>query len=445
MNNTGLRLRKGDFMKLIEFDYSNASLFIDENKVNSVIEDNKLLIKDMLNPNKGDSHDLGWVNFERVANEELLRRIEEKAREIRQKADVFLLIGVGGSNQGARAIIEALGDDKVQVLYAGNNLSPSYLNKIISKLEGKSVYVNIIAKNFATLEPGITFRAIRNYMEKRYGAEEAGKRIIATASLNNSSLEILGRNKGYFLMPFPLEIGGRYSVLSAVGLLPIAVSGVDINELLEGAGNIKQYIHSQDIEKNIAVIYASIRNILIKKGFNIEILAHFEPDLTYFSKWWIQLFGESEGKEGKGIYPTSCSFSEDLHSLGQYIQQGQKILFETFINVDDQGDSYKVPHEETDIDGFQYIDGQDFAYLNKTAFEATVKAHSKGGVPCLIVSIPKLTPYYFGQLFYFFEYSCYLSGSILGINPFDQPGVEAYKDNMLYELKNKTEIGGCEL
>ncbi|VBB07736.1 phosphoglucose isomerase (pgi) [Lucifera butyrica] len=424
-------------MKNITLDCSRLHSYISNDELNQVLTENKALIQEILKPVKENSNDLGWVNIDGIANHELLADIKEKAKEIREKADVFLLIGVGGSNQGARALIEALGDSKVEILYTGNNLSPNYLHKIMAKLDGKSIYANVIAKNFATLEPGIVFRVIRNYMEKRYGEEEAGKRIIATGSLNNSSLEMLGRKKGYTLLPFPLDVGGRYSVLSAVGLLPIAVAGIDIDELLQGAKAIKNRIHTQEITKNDAVVYGVIRNILLSKGYHIEILAHFEPLFTYFSKWWVQLFGESEGKAGKGIYPTACSFSEDLHSLGQYIQQGQRILFETFLNLEDQGSQYIVPHEESDDDGFKYIDSKDFAYLNKTAYDATVQAHSSGGVPCVVLNVPQLTPYYFGQLFYFFEYACYISGSVLRINPFDQPGVEAYKEKMFAQLKTK--------
>jgi glucose-6-phosphate isomerase len=424
-------------MNTITLDYSKLSSFITEEEISGVILKNRDKILDILRPDKGDHGDLGWVDLDRLADEKLLAQIEEKAREIREKADVFVLIGVGGSNQGSRAVIKAVGDRKVEMVYAGNNLSPNHLSKIVDGLKGKSVYVNVIAKNFATLEPGIVFRVIRHYMEDTYGTEEAAKRIIATGSLNNSSLEQLGKEKGYTLLPFPLAVGGRFSVLSAVGLMPIAVAGVDIRKLLEGAKAIKKVIHEELPEKNPAVKYASIRNILLEKGYNIEIFAYFEPLLEYFSKWWVQLFGESEGKDGKGLFPTACSFSEDLHSLGQYIQEGQRIIFETFLNLENQGGSYIIPHEAGDIDGFAYIDSKDFAYLNKTAYEATIKAHTDGGVPCMILNVSELTPYYLGQLFYFFEYACYLSASILELNPFDQPGVEAYKINMFSALGKK--------
>jgi len=421
-------------MKSISVDYSNAVPFVGLEEVQEKIYRNQDKIFSVLNPGTENSDVLGWIDIDRLNDEKLLSQIEEKAREIREKADVFVLIGVGGSNQGARAVIKAFGDHKVKVIYSGNTLSANSINKVLEKIKGKSVYINVIAKNFATLEPGITFRVLRHYLEETYGREEAAKRIIATGSLNNSNLEQLGREKGYTLMPFPLEVGGRYSVLSAVGLLPIAVAGVDIRELLNGAREMKKLVQNKDLKKNMAAGYAMYRNMLLEKGYNIEILSFFEPTLNYFSKWWVQLFGESEGKNGKGIFPTSCSFSEDLHSLGQYIQEGQRILMETFINIEKPVSSLIIPHEEGDSDGFMYIDGKDFEYLNKTAYEATVKAHVAGGVPCMIINLPELTPYYMGQLFYFFEYACYISGTILGVDPFDQPGVEAYKTKMFQGL-----------
>lgn len=421
-------------MKPITLDCSNTSRIVSKRELEDAQQQNKSLIESILCPVKQKNDVLGWVDIDSVANEELLASIEEKAKEIIEKAEVFVLIGVGGSNQGARAVIEAIGDNKVKILYSGNTLSPNSMNKILEQLKGKSVYVNVIAKNFATLEPGISFRVIRHYMEEVYGQEEAAKRTIVTGSLNNSNLHQLGLTKGYTLFPFPLEVGGRFSVLSAVGLLPMAVAGINIRELLNGARDIKSVIHQEAPETNGAVNYALYRNILLQKGYSVEILSYFEPMLGYFSKWWVQLFGESEGKNGKGIFPAACSFSEDLHSLGQYIQEGQRTVMETFLNIEDPGASCRIPHEEEDQDGFAYIDGKDFSYLNQIAYEATVKAHAAGGVPCMILNIPELTPYYMGQMFYFFEYACYLSASILGVDPFDQPGVEAYKLNLFQGL-----------
>lgn len=422
-------------MKSICLDYSNVDKYINNQELQRKIEDNKQLLETCMKSKATDSDSMGWINTYHSNDEDMLKKIEDKAAEIRENADVFILIGVGGSNQGARAVIKAMGDSKVDILYAGNNLSPAYLNNMMDKIKNKSVYVNVIAKNFATLEPGITFRVLRQYLEKTYGEQEATKRIIATGSLNGSSLEKLGKIKGYTLLPFPLDVGGRFSVLTPVGLLPIAVSGVDIRQLLLGASEMEKSIHSASLNNNDVINYALIRNLLLEKGYNIEILGIFEPLMEYFNKWWVQLFGESEGKIGKGIYPSSCSFSEDLHSLGQYIQDGQKILFETFINIEDMESSYPIPLENEDIDEFNYLNGKDFSFLNKSAYDATVKAHYEGGVPVLVLNVPKLTPYYMGQLFYFFEFGCYLSATILGVNPFNQPGVEAYKTNMFKTLK----------
>lgn len=421
-------------MKRICLNYSNAERFVTQREIDQKIEGRSSLLQSLVSRTQGESDALGWLEPDELAGEELLSRLGEKASEIREKADIFLLVGVGGSIQGSRAAIKALGGSKPEVLYAGNNLSVGYLKAVLSRMEGKSIYVNVIAKNFATLEPGAAFRIVRRSMEKRYGEREAAKRIIATGSLNNGTLERLGRQKGYMLLPFPPNVGGRFSVLTAVGLLPMAAAGINIRELLTGAGDMKELIHTLPIRKNPAVLYAVIRNLLLEKGYNIEIMAFFEPVLEFFSKWWVQLYGESEGKDSKGIFPAACSFSEDLHSLGQYIQEGQRMLFETFLNIAGPGASLKIPAEETDIDGFGYLDGSDFSILNRAAFEATVSAHVAGGVPCLVLDIPELSPYYMGQLFYFFEYACYISGMLLGVAPFDQPGVEAYKKYMLDAL-----------
>lgn len=425
-------------MKQITLNVSNVFATISQHDIDLQIKGHQELLKSVLNPKVTEADVLGWVNLDTCASEELLKQIQAKAAEIRKKADAFLLIGVGGSNQGARAVIKAFQPaGKPEILYTGNNLSPVYMGEILDRIKGKSVYVNVIAKNFATLEPGICFRMIRQYLETTYGEAGASERIIATGSPNNSSLERLATDKGYSFFPFPLDVGGRFSVLSAVGLLPIAVSGVDIRELLCGAKDMARLIQSTPLEENLAVQYGVVRNLLLSRGFCLEILGYFEPLLEYFSKWWVQLFGESEGKNGKGIYPTACSFSEDLHSLGQYIQDGRKMILETFINLEDPGANIPIPADPGTKDYFEYLDGKDFAFLNKTAYEATVKAHADGGVPVINLNVPALTPYYMGQLFYFFEYACYVSATILGVDPFDQPGVEAYKTNMFTALGKK--------
>lgn len=423
-------------MKNLSFNYEKALNVLDEQDILNNINQNEELLENVLKSYENDTEQvLGWIDIDKVSNESLVKTIEKKAKEIREKADIFLLIGVGGSNQGARATIKAFQKEGTpEILYTGNNLSPKYMNDILKKIKGKSVYANIIAKNFATLEPGLCFRVIRQYMEDTYGVEEAGNRIIATGSPGGSSLEELAKDKGYLFLPFPLDVGGRYSVMSAVGLLPIAVSGVSLKELISGANSMRDYIYNTKASDNEMLKYAVVRNMLLREDKDIEILSYFEPSLEYISKWWIQLFGESEGKDGKGLFPTACSFTEDLHALGQYIQSGQKILFETFLNIEEQNDSHIVKKDEAN-DYFDYLDGKDFHDINKIAYEATVIAHHEGGIPCLILNVPELNTYYFGQLFYFFEMACYVSGEILGVNPFDQPGVETYKDNMFARLK----------
>lgn len=423
-------------MGFINLNDSKISNQINEKEINNLIDENKRLISDIstkgLKKDREKSY-LGWMDLDKTANDKLIQKINKKAKEIRNKAEVFLLIGVGGSNQAARAAIKAFSkSENLEILYTGNNVSSKYINKILDRIKNKSIYVNIIAKNFATLEPGICFRAVRNFMEKKYGEKEASKRITATGSPNESTLKKLADSKNYMFLPFPLNVGGRFSVFSAVGLLPMAVGGVSIEKMLEGASEIKSHLQKKPL-KNDAVKYAVVRNLLLNKGKDLEILSYFEPQLKYFSKWWIQLFAESEGKDGKGIFPTACSFTEDLHSLGQYIQSGQRILFETFLNIEKINKNYVVPSDSAD-DHFDYLEGKDFEEINKAAFRATLEAHVEGGVPSLIINVPELTPYYMGQLFYFFEMAVYISGKILGINPFNQPGVESYKKNMFSAL-----------
>lgn len=430
-------------MGLLSLDSSGINGYVFQSEIKDYINCKTDVLRKINNISAENSDAMGWFYVTSYADQNILDRICSKASEVRENADIFLIIGVGGSNQGARAAIEALGNINAGsgknplILYAGNNLSPRYLNNILRQLKDKSVYIDIIAKNFATLEPGIAFRVIRGFIEDTYGTEEASKRIITTASPDNSGLERLSSEKGYYMLPFPLDVGGRFSVLTPVGLLPMAVARLDIYKMLEGAVHMEKLLKSEYLETNPAILYAVIRNLLLNKGYSIEILAYFEPLLHYFSKWWIQLFGESEGKDGKGIFPCACSFTEDLHSMGQYIQQGRRALFETFINLENQGDSLFIRKEKHDIDNFGYLDDMDFAYLNDTAYKAALKAHSEGGVPCMTISVPELDEYYFGQLFYFFEYACYVSGTLSGVNPFDQPGVENYKENIFKALREK--------
>lgn len=430
---------------LIQFDYSHVLPFMTEDELVQFIAKHQHTIDLVFNANSKDSDYLGWIEVVQDINQNLLEQIEEQAKKIREKADIFVVIGVGGSNQGARAVIHALSyrsktEKRLDIVYAGNNLSPAYLKAILNKLQGKSVYCNVIAKNFATLEPGSTFRIIRLFLENMYGEHEASKRIIATGSLNQSRLEALGKTKGYMLLPFPLNVGGRFSILTPVGLFPIAIAGIDICQLLNGAAQMYQYLKNASFHDHPALLYAAIRNLLMQKGYHIEILSYFEPYLRYFAAWWVQLFGESEGKQQTGIFPTSCSFTEDLHSLGQYIQEGQRILMETFLHIQQPFENCPIPPDNRADDDFDYLNHKDYAEVNEIAYQGTIKAHQDGGVPCMNIHIPRLNETFLGQLFFFFEYACFISASILGVNPFDQPGVEAYKNNMFHLLAKQDQI-----
>ena len=424
-----------ELSSLIQFDYSWVKPFITEDELRQFISKHQHTIDSVLNADSKNSEYLGWIDAVQDIDQNMLAQIEEKAEEIRENADVFVVIGVGGSNQGARAVIHALSDrekagKRPAIVYTGNNLSPAYLNTILEKLQGKSVYCNIIAKNFATLEPGSAFRVIRVFLEHLYGERKAAERIIATASLNQSGLELLGQTKGYTLFPFPLDVGGRFSVLTPVGLFPIAVAGIDIRQLLNGAAQMYHSIKQTLPHHHPVLLYAAIRNLFMQKGYHIEILSYFEPSLQYFAAWWVQLFGESEGKQHTGIFPTSCSFTEDLHSLGQYIQEGKRILMETFLHIQQPLANCPVPPDNCANDGFDYLDHKDYAEINEIAYQGTITAHRDGGVPCMSIHLSRLNELCLGQLLFFFEYACFISASVLGVNPFDQTGVEVYKNNM---------------
>ncbi|NBI91613.1 glucose-6-phosphate isomerase [Lachnospiraceae bacterium] len=373
----------------------------------------------------------GWLDTEEWANETAVRHLEKLASEIRQNADAFVLIGVGGSNNAARGVIKALQQAGTpEIIYAGNTLSPHALNHMLKKLEGKSIYVNCIAKNFETLEPGASFRILRKYLKERYG-NKASERIIATGT-TGSSLEKLCVDNGYTFLEFPDNVGGRYTALSNVGLLPMAVAGIDIRMLVQGAKEMRKELYEKAAEDNIAYRYACMRNLCYKQGYRIEMLASFEPRFRYFYKWWIQLFAESEGKDNKGIFPVAGEYSEELHSVGQFLQDGFPIVFETFLDVKEHQDSLFVePDGLTDY--FDYLNGKDFWCINKKAYEATVMAH-KEKMPCLTLEMDALDAYHFGQMFYFFQFACYLSCKMMGVNAFDQPGVEAYKKWMFEAL-----------
>ena len=374
----------------------------------------------------------GWFHCAEAAQQ--LDLIKEKAAEIRENADVFVLVGVGGSNQAARAVVKALRpEDGPAILWAGNTISACETARLLKELDGyQSVYIDCIAKNFETLEPGISFRVLRHYLEQRYGQAEAAKRIFATGT-PGSTLHQLCMDNGYTFLTFPERIGGRYSVGSDVGLFPMAVAGVDVKALVQGMRDMRDQLRAAPAGENLALRYACLRKWMLEQGLSLEMLAFFEPRLDYFAKWWIQLFAESEGKDGTGLYPVVSSNSEDLHSIGQFIQQGSPILFETFVTVRARDASVVLPATDKK-DYFDYLTGRDFWDINDTARRATMRAHSEGGIPCLELSIPAIDAHTLGELFYFFLFSCYLSCKLVGVNPFDQPGVESYKGYMFKNL-----------
>ena len=365
----------------------------------------------------------GWLHCDQAAMQRA--QIAEKAKEIRENADVFVLVGVGGSNQAARAMIEAIQKPGgPEIVYAGNTLSANAMNRMLKRLEGKRFAVDCIAKNFETLEPGASFRVLRRELAARCSPAEAAARILCTGT-EGSPLEELCQKEGYTFLPFPTNIGGRYTAMTYVGLLPMAVAGIDIRALVRGAAGMEQALRSGAPEDNLALRYAVLRNLYYQRGYKLELLASFEPQFRWFYKWWVQLFAESEGKDGKGLFPVCAEYSEELHAVGQYIQDGAPLMFETFLDVEARQDSLVVMPDGK-ADHFDYLNGKDFYDINKAAFSATVTAHSQK-LPCLIFDIPALDAYNFGQLFYFFQFACYVSGSLLGIDPFNQPGVEAYK------------------
>lgn len=417
-------------MKKIEI--SLADKFFNLDDIESFTKKSTCYLNEVLTKEKIYENSFGWLDVDEWAGEAALKRIQDKANEVRSDADVFVLIGVGGSNQAARAVISALPKENApEILYAGNNLSADYMNKLLKALDGKSVYIDAIAKNFETIEPGVSFRVLRQYLEKRYGSGAAGR--ITVTGTKGSSLYQLALDHGYTFFTFPENIGGRYSVLSDVGLFPMAVAGIDITRLVLGAKVMRKRLFAEPAAENIAFRYAVYRNLLQQKDYRLEMLSFFEPRFYYFSRWWIQLFAESEGKDGKGIYPVAGNFSEDLHSIGQFVQEGRRMIFETFLDITEK-DSSLIIARDNKKDYFNYLDGKDLWNINKTAFQATFDAHHQGGIPCMKFTIPRLDEFYFGQLFYMFMFACYLSGKMLNVNPFDQGGVEDYKKNMFKVL-----------
>ena len=380
---------------------------------------------------------LGWLNLPTNYDKEEFERIKKATEAIRNNSKVFICIGIGGSYLGARAVIEAIkngfynpNSDEPQILYAGNNLSSTYIAEMIEAIGDKDISINVISKSGTTTEPAIAFRIFREFLENKYGLEEARKRIYVTTDKEKGALKQLANDEGYETFVVPDNIGGRYSVLTAVGLLPIAVAGIDIDELMNGARIAQNKYIEPNLKYNECYQYAVTRNILYDEGKEIEILANYNPKLHYFVEWWKQLFGESEGKEEKGIFPAGVDFTTDLHSMGQYIQQGQRNLMETVINVVNPETDIEIKPDEDNLDGMNFVAGKTVDYVCKKAMEGTIEAHVNGGVPNIIIDMEKLDAATIGNLIYFFELACAVSGKILGVNPFNQPGVEEYKKNM---------------
>lgn len=428
-------------MSDIRFDYSRALDFLGEHELENLAPQVRAA-HTMLHEKTGAGNDfLGWVNLPEEYDKEEFARIKKAAEKIRSNSDVLIVIGIGGSYLGARAAIEmlshsfynALSGEKrkaPQIFFAGNSISSTYLCDLLDAVEGKDFSVNVISKSGTTTEPAIAFRIFKELLEKKYGKDGARERIFATTDRKRGALKTLADAEGYETFVISDDVGGRFSVLTAVGLLPIAAAGIDIDEIMRGAKSGQEEYAEPELSKNMCYQYAVVRNLLARKGKCVEMMINFEPALHYFGEWWKQLYGESEGKDNKGIFPAAADFSTDLHSMGQYIQEGQRILFETALLVDEPARDFEIEETEDNMDGLNFLAGKTVNYVNRMAALGTALAHTDGGVPNLAVRIPKLDAYNFGKLVYFFEKACGISGYILGVNPFDQPGVEAYKKNM---------------
>ena len=389
---------------------------------------------------------VGWLELPTNYDKKEFSRIKKAAKKIKKESDILVVIGIGGSYLGARAVIESLTSSFYnmltekqrkypQILYVGNNLSPNYINELIEYIGDKDFSVNVISKSGTTTEPAIAFRIFREILENKYGIEEARSRIYVTTDKERGALKTLADNEGYEKFVIPDNVGGRYSVLTAVGLLPIATAGIDIDKLMQGAQNAQERYDDPNLKYNECYKYAVTRNILYKLYKNTEILVNYEPKMHYFTEWWKQLYGESEGKDQKGIFPAGVDFTTDLHSMGQYIQEGRRNLFETVISIENPKSDITINNDEDNLDGLNYLSGKTLDYVNKKAMEGTVKAHVSGDVPNIMINIENLDEENIGELIYFFEKACAMSGMILGVNPFNQPGVEEYKRNMFRLLE----------
>ena len=428
-------------MNKINFNYSKALDFFSKDEVDA-LQPYVDLAHQMLHEKTGLGNDfLGWVDLPKNYDKEEFARIKKAAKKIQSDSDVLVVIGIGGSYLGARAAIECLGHSfrnnltkeerkTPEIYFAGNNISSTYLMDLLDVIKDKDVSLNVISKSGTTTEPAIAFRVLKEFLENKYGKEEAAKRIYATTDAKKGALKQVSDEEGYETFVIPDDVGGRFSVLTPVGLLPIAVAGIDIDAMMKGANDARLDYSVSDLNKNDCYQYAAVRNILHRKGKDIELLVNYEPSLHFVSEWWKQLYGESEGKDQKGIFPASVDFSTDLHSMGQYVQDGKRILFETVLNVEKPRRVIELKSEEKDLDGLNYLSEKTMDFVNEKAFQGTLLAHTDGQVPNLLINIPTLDEYNFGYLVYFFEKACGISGYLLGVNPFNQPGVEAYKKNM---------------
>ncbi len=428
-------------MSKVTFDYSFAKSFISEEEI-GYAKELAANAKDKLLSKTGAGNDfLGWIDLPVEYDKEEFARIQSAAAKICEDSEVLLVIGIGGSYLGARAAIEFLRHSfynnvskevrkTPEIYYVGNNISSTYVKHLVDVIGDRDFSINMISKSGTTTEPAIAFRVFKKMLIEKYGKEEAAKRIYATTDKARGALKNLSNEEGYESFVVPDDVGGRFSVLTAVGLLPIAVSGADITKLMEGAASMREKCINNDFDTNDSLQYATIRNILLRKGKSIEILANYEPSLHYVAEWWKQLYGESEGKDQKGIFPAAVDLTTDLHSMGQFIQDGQRTMFETVINLETPECEIVLEEEEVDLDGLNYLAGKSVDFINKSAMKGTILAHTDGQVPNLMVNIPEKNEFFLGELFYFFEFAVGVSGYMLGVNPFNQPGVESYKANM---------------
>ncbi|MEP9851439.1 glucose-6-phosphate isomerase [Staphylococcus aureus] len=423
-------------MTHIQLDYGKTLEFFGEHELQQQKDIVKSIHKTIHEGTGAGSDFLGWLDLPVDYDKEEFSRILEASKRVKGHSDVFVVIGIGGSYLGARAAIEMLtssfrnSDEYPEIVFVGNHLSSTYTQELVNYLDGKDFSVNVISKSGTTTEPAVAFRLFKQLLENKYGKDEAKKRIFATTDKAKGALKELATNEGYETFVVPDDIGGRYSVLTAVGLLPIAVAGIDIKAMMDGAAKAREELSSENLEDNIAYQYATIRNVLYSKGYDTEMLINYDPSMQYFNEWWKQLFGESEGKDFKGIYPSSANYTTDLHSLGQYVQEGRRFLFETVVKVNTPKLDITIEEDSDNLDGLNYLAGKTIDEVNTKAFEGTLLAHTDGGVPNIVVEIPRLDEETFGYLVYFFELACTMSGYQLGVNPFNQPGVEAYKQNM---------------